>query len=90
MTPTGQLCQHPSRPRSRDPPDEGWEAWSLGFQDVVASCMSEDAITLLTTRYRERLRALSKAEPQRYADIGKALKARRSALARPVNGKEAA
>ena len=90
MTPTGQLCQHPSRPRSRDPPDEGWEAWSLGFQDVVASCMSEDAITLLTTRYRERLRALSKAEPQRYADIGQALKARRTALARPVNGKEAA
>ena len=77
-------------PEAEIAPDEGWEPWSLGFQDVVNSCMSDDAIALLQNRYRDRLRALSRTDPRRYAEIGETIKAKRAILAKPVSRKEAA
>lgn len=65
------------------PPVEGWMDWVASLREVIDGCISHDAIAQLQVTYRNKLRLLSKAEPKLYAELGKAIRARRAAVTAP-------
>jgi len=59
-------------------PVEGWAMWTSGIIDITESCVSTEAFDRLQDRQRPLLKALSREEPELYAQIGAAF-ARRTA-----------
>ena len=74
-----------SRAHQREPV-EGWPMWTSGIIDIVASCATGEALQRLQTRQRPLLTALSREEPDLYAQIGAAFTDRTAEL----NGKSCA
>jgi hypothetical protein len=66
-----------SRTHPREPV-EGWAMWTSGIVDIVESCASVEAIERLQQRQRPLLKAVSREQPDLYAQIGAAF-ARRTA-----------
>ena len=77
-------------PEAEMTPDQGWEAWAKDFRSVANGCLTEEALVRHQTRYRDRLRALSRAEPRLYAEVGATIRERRAAVAPKAPQKEAA
>ena len=65
------------------PPVNGWAAWTTDLKLVVASCQTHEALDRVQAIHRDRLRALSRAEPELYAGLGDAIGERRASLAMP-------
>jgi len=63
-------------------PVEGWQQWSAGLIDILASCESEEAIERLRGRHRPLLTAISRERPELYRSIGEAVTARVEQLKR--------
>ena len=61
-------------------PVEGWEIWSKGIIDIAGSCASPEALESLQDRYRPLLRAISREQPQLYAQLGTAVSMRATVL----------
>ena len=65
------------------PPVEGWATWTADLKLVVMSCVTHEALDRMQAIHRDRLRALSKAEPQLYASLGDAIGERRAGIKMP-------
>jgi len=61
-------------------PVQGWEQWGLDIRDIIGVCESNQAIDLVQDRNRELLKAMSREQPDLYADLGCIFQARRDAL----------
>ena len=59
-------------------PVEGWAMWASGIVDIVESCATSEALERLQQRQRPLLKAISREQPELYAQIGAAF-ARRTA-----------
>jgi hypothetical protein len=62
-------------------PDQGWVQWAADIQELFASCESVMAIEHVQETYSQELHGLSRAEPKLYAKLGRAVRARRAAVA---------
>ena len=62
-------------------PDQGWVQWAADIQEHVTSCESVMAIDHVQQTYSRELHGLSRAEPKLYAKLGRAVRARRAAVA---------
>ena len=62
-------------------PDQGWVQWAADIQELIGSCESVMAIEHVQQTYSRELHGLSRAEPKLYARLGRAVRARRTALA---------
>lgn len=80
---------HRLAPRGHSPePLQGWRQWCLDIEDIVGLCESETAIATLKERHRDLLKALSREQPQLYAELGQAFVSRHEVLkARAVAAK---
>ncbi len=74
-------------------PPEGWDKWTAGVQDIIASCQAVEALNRLKQRYRALLVAISRERPELYSSIGAAFSSRTKELSGPalppVGGKTA-
>lgn len=61
-------------------PVQGWKQWCLDFEDIVALCESEQAISMLQERNRDLLKALAGEQAELYAQLGQAFTSRREVL----------
>ena len=59
-------------------PVEGWTMWTSGIVDIVASCATREALYRMQERQRPLLKAISREQPDLYAQVGAAF-ANRSA-----------
>jgi hypothetical protein len=53
-------------------PVEGWAMWTSGIVDIVESCATTEAIERMRERQRPLLTAISREQPDLYAQIGAA------------------
>ena len=60
-----------SRTHLREPV-EGWTMWTSAIIDIIESCVTAEALELLQKRQRPLLKALSRENPDLYAQIGAA------------------
>jgi hypothetical protein len=74
-----------SRTHQREPV-EGWPMWTQGIIDIVDCCASMEAIERLQERQRPLLKAISREQPDLYAQIGAAFANRAARL----NGEQCA
>jgi len=61
-------------------PLQGWRQWCLDIEDIVSLCESEQAISTVQERNRDRLKALGREQPELYAQLGHVFVSRREAL----------
>lgn len=61
-------------------PVQGWQAWADEIQAIANSCETLEALDRMQTMHRERLRALARAEPSSYAEIGRTIQVKRASL----------
>ena len=62
-------------------PDQGWVQWAADIQELVGSCESVMAIEHIQETYSQELHGLARGEPKLYAKLGRAVRARRTAVA---------
>ena len=67
-------------------PVEGWVMWTSGIIDIVESCATREALERLQDRQRPLLKAISREQPELYAQLGAAFAKRTAAL----NGEQCA
>ena len=61
-------------------PVEGWVMWASGIRDIIESCATIEALARLQDRQRPLLKAVSREQPDLYAQLGAAFAKRTSAL----------
>lgn len=74
-----------SSPRRISPfaePVQGWIAWSQDVIALVSGCETVEAIDRIAATYADQLRQLAIAKRPEYAEIGQAIRDRRTALTR--------
>lgn len=73
----------PTLKAADQPPVNGWVAWTVDLKLIVGTCETHEALNRIQAIHRDRLRALSKAEPDLYASLGDAIGERRASLLVP-------
>lgn len=76
------------QPTATAEPEQGWPDWVDGFKNVIGGYNDSGEIDELQKRNKAKLEALRLANPSLYAEIGQAIKTRRTEIANPQ--KEAA
>ena len=61
-------------------PVEGWAMWASGITDIIESCATREALERLQDRQRPLLKAISREQPELYAQLGAAFAKRTAAL----------
>ena len=61
-------------------PVEGWAVWASGITDIIESCATREALERLQDRQRPLLKAVSREQPELYAQLGAAFAKRTAAL----------
>jgi hypothetical protein len=61
-------------------PVEGWVMWASGITDIIESCTTREALERLQDRQRPLLTAISREQPELYAQLGAAFAKRTAAL----------
>lgn len=80
------------RDTSKCEPVNGWAQWAADIGEMVASCMTCEAIDRVVTTHRPLLAALAREQPELYAKLGENIAARRTALSKaaaPISVKPA-
>lgn len=70
-------------------PVEGWDQWTEGVLDIVASCESTEALHRVRDRQRALLTAISRERPELYVKIGTAVNRRTAQLTKRAAGQPA-
>ena len=61
-------------------PVEGWVMWTSGIIDIIESCTTSEALERLQDRQRPLLKAISREQPDLYAQLGTAFGKRAAVL----------
>ena len=61
-------------------PVEGWVMWASGITDIIESCATREALERLQDRQRPLLKAVSREQPELYAQLGAAFAKRTAEL----------
>lgn len=67
-------------------PAQGWDQWTTDFLDMIAGCISAEAIGRLQSTYRGLLQSLSRERRALYDTIGDAVGSRIKELDQPTSG----
>lgn len=61
-------------------PVQGWEQWTTEIGDMIAGCLTDQALAIVQQRYKAQLRSLSLSSPGLFSLLGEAFSRRRREL----------